>query len=107
MTHTGRKYGADTDSQPDKESLYQVGNIPWYVLLRDGKYKYVRYLVEGEVEEMYDLEADPEELTNLATKKDSQKLLRSLRQKAIDELRRTHAGFVDTMPQTAAMKRGS
>ena len=106
MTHTGRKYGVDTDSQPDKAALYQVGNIPWYVLLRDGKYKYVRYLVEGEVEEIYDLEADPEELINLAMKKESQKLLGSLRQKAIDELRRTHAGFVDTMPQTVAMKRG-
>ena len=48
-----------------------------------------------------------EKLVNLAMKKESQKLLGSLRQKAIDELRRTHAGFVDTMPQTAAMKRGS
>ena len=106
MTHTGRKYGADTDSQPDKADLYQVGNIPWYVMLRDGKYKYVRYLVEGEVEEIYDLDADPEELTNLAMEKDAQKLLGTFRQKAIDELRRTHAGFVDTMPKTAAMKRG-
>ena len=106
MTHTGRKYGADTDSQPDKVALYQVGNIPWYVLLRDGKYKYVRYLVEGEGEEIYDLEADPAEVINLATKKKFQPLLGKLRKKAIDELRRTHAGFVDTMPQTAAMKRG-
>ena len=101
-----RKYGADTDSQPDKAALYQVGNIPWYVLLRDGKYKYVRYLVEGEVEEIYDLEADPEELTNLATKEKFQSLLGELREKAIDELHRTHAGFVDAMPQTAAMKKG-
>ena len=62
--------------------------------------------MEGEVEEIYDLEADPEELINLAMKKESQELLGSLRQKAIDELRRTYAGFVDTMPQTAAMKRG-
>ena len=106
MTHTGRRYGSDTDSQPDTEALYQVGNIPWYVLLRDGKYKYVRYLVEGEVEELYDLEADPEELSNLAIEEASLPLLGVLRQKAVDELRRTHAGFVDTMPQTAAMKKG-
>jgi arylsulfatase A-like enzyme len=106
MTHTGRCYGSDTDSQPDKAALYQVGNIPWYVMLRDGKYKYVRYLVEGEVEEIYNLDADPEELSNLAIQADFQSLLLSLRKKAIIELRRTHAGFVDTMPKTAAMKRG-
>ena len=106
MTHTGRRYGSDTDSPPDAAALYQVGNIPWYVLLRDGKYKYVRYLVEGEVEELYDLEADPEELINLAIEEASLPLLGALRQKAVDELRRTHAGFVDTMPQTAAMKKG-
>ena len=47
-----------------------------------------------------------EELTNLATKEKFQSLLGELREKAIDELHRTHAGFVDTMPQTAAMKKG-
>ena len=62
--------------------------------------------MEGEVEELYDLEADPEELTNLAIEEASLPLLGVLRQKAIDELRRTHAGFVDTMPQTAAMQKG-
>ena len=75
------------------------------MLLRDGKYKYVRYLVDGEVEEIYDLDADPEELVNLSIHPQHQQLLEELRQKAIVELKRTHAGFVEHMPPTAAMKK--
>ena len=105
MTHTGRRYGSDTDQMPDRTALYQVGGVPWYVLLRDGKYKYVRYLVDGEVEEIYDLDADPEELVNLSIHPQHQQLLEELRQKAIVELKRTHAGFVEHMPPTAAMKK--
>ncbi len=64
---------------------------------RDGQYKYVRYLVEGETEELYDLRNDPEELVNLAAKPEHAARLAALRQKAIDELRRTDAPFVDRL----------
>ena len=104
MTHTGREYGGDTDTMPTREALLEVGGIPWYVLLRDGQYKYIRYLVEGETEELYDLQADPEELTNLADRPPSPDLLESLREKAMAELRRTDAKFVDRLPATAAMR---
>jgi arylsulfatase A-like enzyme len=100
MTHTATSYGAATDKIPsDKNRLYQSG-VPWYALLRDGKYKYVRYLIEGETEELYDLDADPEELTNLAAKPEHAERLKTLRGKALDELRRTDAKFVDAMPKT-------
>ena len=102
MTHTGRKYGSDTDRMPDEAALYEVGGIPWYVLLRDGKYKYIRTMVAGEVEEVYDLESDPEELANLALKAEHNELLKSLRETALTELRRTDAQFVDNLPPTAA-----
>ncbi len=104
MTHTGRKYGSDTDAIPTDESLIIVGDVPWYALLRDSKYKYIRTFVEGETEEVYDLEADPEELDNLAAKQEHQELLSQLREKAIDELKRTNAKFVDSLPATRAMK---
>ena len=99
MTHTGRHYGSDTDTIPtDPEVLQVVAGVPWYVSLHDGRYKYIRTLVEGEIEELYDLEADPEELTNLAVRADHHKRLATMRKQTIAELRRTDAGFVDRLP---------
>jgi arylsulfatase A-like enzyme len=103
MTHTARSYGSDTDEVPTGEALTVVGDVPWYALLRDGKYKYVRNFVEGEVEEIYDMHADREELVNLAVKPEHQALLKVLREKANAELKRTDAKFVDSLPETAAM----
>ena len=71
--------------------------------MRDGRYKYIRTLVEGETEEVYDLEADPEELTNLAARSEHRPLLESLRAKTLAELKRTDAGFIDNLPKTKAM----
>lgn len=98
MTHTARSYGAETDVIPTDERLTAASHVPWYALLRDGSYKYIRNLVAGETEELYDLAADPEELTNLASRPEHAARLRELRAKAIAELRRTDAKFVDRMP---------
>ena len=106
MTHTARNYGAETNQIPTDEALTAAGAVPWYALLRDGKYKYIRNLVAGETEELYDLETDPEELINLAGKREHAARLRQLREKAISELRRTEAGFVDRMPATKAEQKG-
>ncbi|TWT96547.1 sulfatase-like hydrolase/transferase [Neorhodopirellula pilleata] len=103
MTHTGRTYGDATYPVPTDDALTVVGGIPWYVLLRDGPYKYIRNLVAGETEELYDLDADPEELTNLAKSAEHHERLESLRAKAIEQLRQTDAKFVDSMPPTEAM----
>lgn len=103
LTHTGRIYGSDTNIIPTEEALTAAGNVPWWVLLRQGRYKYIRTLVEGEIEEVYDLASDPEELHNLAADPAHRDLLAALRDKAIEELKRTDAGFVDRMPATKAM----
>ncbi len=103
FTHTGRNYGSDTDTIPTDGALYDTADVPWYALLRDGKYKYIRTFVEGEIEEVYDLERDPEELDNLAVKEENRKLLARFRKEAIQELKRTDAKFVGVLPKTAAM----
>ena len=98
LAATGRNYGSDTNSIPTGNGAMH-GQIPWYVMFRQGKYKYVRPLIENELEELYDLENDPDELDNLAIKREHRAILESLRAGAIGELRRTGAGFVDSMPK--------
>ncbi len=107
FTHTARSYGSETDEIPTDERLTAASDTPWYALLRDDRYKYVRTLVAGEVEELYDLAADPEELVNLAVKPEHRERLEALRAKTITELRRTDAKFVDRLPPTRGQRSGS
>jgi hypothetical protein len=64
----------------------------------DGRYKYIRTLVEDETEELYDLKLDPEELTNLAWSPNELERLRGMRQATIIELNRNGAGLVNSLP---------
>ena len=96
---TGQKYGSDTDIVPtDPKVLYATAKVPWWVSLMQGRHKYIRTLVKDEVEELYDLENDPEELVNLALDPQHLDKLRALRAATIAELRRTDAGMVDNLP---------
>jgi len=93
---TGQKFGSDTHKIPEGEGAFHA-QVPWYVMIRDRRYKYVRPLVK-DMEELYDLQADPEELTNLAQKPAHRARLERMRAAAIAELKRHRAGFVDNMP---------
>lgn len=96
LAATGRRYGSDTDRIPTGDDVVHSG-IPWYVMLVEGRFKYVRPLIR-DLEELYDLRDDPEELDNLAIKPEFRETLERLRNLAIAELREDGAGFVDNMP---------
>lgn len=100
VVHTASQFGSDTDVIPPKgnKKLYHGPGVPWYVMVSQGRYKYIRTLVEGETEELYDLISDPQELNNLAVNKKYEHLMNEYRKLTIDELKRTEAGFVDNMP---------
>jgi arylsulfatase A-like enzyme len=103
LVHTGKQYGSATNQIPDQDdpNLYHGPGIPWYVMLARDNFKYVRNLVEGETEELYDLQNDPDELHNLVAKPEYQDGLAKFRTDTIKELKRTRAGFVDNLPAVA------
>jgi arylsulfatase A-like enzyme len=100
LTHTGDHYGADCDVIPPAPQS-RHGGVPWYVMTADGRYKYIRTLEANEPEELYDLQRDPEELTNLALDAVHAARLAAMRAGAIAELRRTDAKFADALPSVA------
>ena len=98
VSFTGRSYGSDTNAIPEDPDLHILNGIPWYVSLRKDRYKYIRTLVENEIEELYDIESDPEELHNLALDNAHRKTLRGFREATIAEMRRTEWELVDNLP---------
>ncbi len=96
MEHFQWQFGEQTDAALTGNR--HVGGVPWWIFLRQGKYKYIRTLVPDEVEELYDLEEDPEELTNLAIDATHRELLEDFRGRLLAELRRTGAGLVENLP---------
>jgi arylsulfatase A-like enzyme len=106
--YTGHHFGSDVTrvvSASPEEAVYE--NVPWYVALRDDRWKYVRYLTPGETEELYDLRSDPDELHNLADRTEQRETLRDLRQRTLAELERTQADFAGKLPPTKQMQRGA
>jgi len=100
LVHTAKQYGSDTDVVPPKGDprLIHGPGIPWYVMLAKGRHKYIRNLIEGEIEEIYDLVDDPGETSNLALDPANKALLERYRSMTIKELKRTEAGMADALP---------
>ncbi len=102
MENTKWYYGKDTE----RENRPGWNGVPWWIFLREGKYKYIRTLVDNEIEELYDLEADSEELVNLALDPEYKKILISFREKLLNELKRTNAGMVGNLPKIRELSLG-
>ncbi len=100
LAHTGMSFGEDCDEIIDMKDdpIYQKQEVPWWVFLRTNRYKYIRNLLPGETEELYDMKNDPEELVNLAANKKNLSLVRKLRARTIKELEKTDCKFALKMP---------
>ena len=81
------------------------GQVPWYVSIRKGDYKYIRYLIKDELDELYHLKNDPDELQNEIFNPEYREIVSELRAELQNELIRTEAPFADSMPQTRSEKK--
>jgi len=70
-----------------------------WMMMRKDKYKYVRYIYKDYIEELYDLENDPEELNNLAVKKDYHQLLGEYRKETEELFIAKEATFIELLPE--------
>ncbi|MCB1232814.1 MAG: sulfatase-like hydrolase/transferase, partial [Verrucomicrobiae bacterium] len=93
---TGIEWGKDTNHFP--RLIKHVQGIPWRVSYSKGKYKYIRTFEKNEIEEFYDMEADPGELTNLALDPAFHDMIRDFRDVTLAELVRTQAPYVEHLP---------
>lgn len=89
-------YGSSLTPLPPEAMRWRKG-LPWYIMIRRGQYKYIRYLVEGQTDELYDLSSDPEELCNLAAVDDFSQVKNRLMTEMMDELRRMGPDFADSL----------
>jgi arylsulfatase A-like enzyme len=104
MIHTGDHYGADTHPiTTDYEVLTHSGQVPWWVMLRQGSFKYIRTLLAGEMEELYDLSTDPEELHNLARQGPHSDRVLAMRAEMVRQLKLTNSPFAEAMPPPMAL----
>ena len=99
LTQSHIRFGSDSDTLPvDEKEMYSSG-VPWWIFLVKGRYKYIRTLIQDQIEELYDLESDPQELHNLAANPGHTARLRQFRLETINELRQKGAGIVDNLPR--------
>lgn len=101
---TARQYGSDTNQVPtDKATIRKVAGVPWYASLHDGRYKYIRTFEKDEIEELYDLDTDPEELSNLSLDRRFSAQVLTMRSSTVAELKRTGAKMADRLPPVAKL----
>lgn len=78
--------------------IFQRRGLTAWLMMRDGPYKYIRHFDEDTIEELYDLNKDPEELNNLAVSSQHHDLLKKLRVSTVEEMQKKDGDFVQYLP---------
>ncbi|MDC3284329.1 sulfatase-like hydrolase/transferase [Opitutales bacterium] len=78
--------------------IFQRRGLTAWLMMRDGPYKYIRHFDEDTIEELYDLNKDPEELNNLAVSSQHHDLLKKLRVRTVEEMQKKDGDFVQYLP---------
>ena len=108
QTYTGNNYGQEHITK-ELEKAHQSGNwevfnthktgIKAWLMVRQGKYKYIRYIYKDYLDELYDLEADPEELHNLAVRPEYHQTKLDMRALLTKELKKNGVKFLPLLPE--------
>jgi arylsulfatase A-like enzyme len=80
-------------------SVFERRGLYAWMMMVDSKYKYIRHFKDNVIEELYDLEKDPDELNNLAVNPEYNRELTELRHKAVEEFRKKDGDFVAHLPE--------
>ena len=100
FTNTGEDYGANVIATLAGAKPAVHAGVPYFAAVRHGDLKYIRYLKGEEPEELYDLQADPEELNNLSGDQRRNQDLERLRSLWWQELRAADVPYLaHVLPQ--------
>ena len=107
--YTGTMYGGGEEITEQLTLAHETGKwekfiahktgIRAWMMMRKDKYKYVRYIYKDYIEELYDLENDPDELQNLAVKEEYHQLLGEYRKETESLFKAKGATFVALLPE--------
>lgn len=100
-THEYRESIIENLKARNYDTFKRRGLYAWMMMV-DGNYKYIRHLKDNVIEEMYDLEVDPNERNNLAVDPEYKQQLTQLRIRAVAEFRKRDGDFVDYLPELPA-----
>lgn len=104
MTYVHNRYEptemANRLRNEDWEACMYETDTPWYFLIVVENYKYTRYANPDRIEELYDLDADPEELDNLAIKPQFKSKVLEMRAACIQSIKDNGGSvFADYLPE--------